>query len=67
MRGTVVWFDDRKGYGFIKLEGRGTKDIFVHYSNLCMEGYKRLNTGDHVEFELGENKTGPQAIEVKVL
>jgi len=61
-KGTVKWFNNQKGYGFI-LDEAG-KDIFVHYSGLVMDGYKTLEEGQAVEFELTEGAKGPQAINV---
>ena len=61
-KGTVKWFNNQKGYGFILDEAE--KDVFVHYSGLVMEGYKTLEEGQAVEFELTEGAKGPQAINV---
>ena len=61
-KGTVKWFNNQKGYGFICDENG--KDIFVHYSGVNMEGFKSLNEGDAVEFEVVEGEKGPQAINV---
>jgi len=52
MRGTVKWFDSKKGYGFLKAEDK--KDIFFHYSQIQMEGYKSLDNDDIVSFEVSE-------------
>ncbi|MBQ9031894.1 MAG: cold shock domain-containing protein [Parasporobacterium sp.] len=60
--GTVKWFNNQKGYGFISDENG--KDIFVHYSGVNMEGFKSLSEGDAVEFEIIEGEKGPQAINV---
>jgi CspA family cold shock protein len=61
----VKWFDARKGYGFIKRdEGQ---DLFVHFSSIDMDGYKRLNEGDEVSFEIEETDRGPQARNVRKL
>ncbi|MEW6667588.1 MAG: cold shock domain-containing protein [Thermodesulfobacteriota bacterium] len=57
--GVVKWFDVKKGFGFIKREEG--QDLFVHFSSIAMEGYKRLNEGDHVSFEVEETARGPQA------
>ena len=63
--GIVKWFDARKGYGFIKRdEGQ---DLFVHFSSINMDGYKRLNEGDQVTFEIEETDRGPQARNVRKL
>lgn len=61
-KGTVKWFNNQKGYGFISDENG--KDIFVHYSGVNMEGFKSINEGDNVEFEIIEGEKGPQAINV---
>ena len=58
-KGTVKWFNNQKGYGFIASETGS--DIFVHHSAIQGEGYKTLNEGETVEFEIGEGKKGPQA------
>ena len=62
MNGTVKWFNNEKGYGFI--EYKENNDIFVHYSMINQEGYKSLNEGDKVSFELVETDKGLQAREV---
>ena len=62
MRGTVKWFNNDKGYGFIECEN--LDDIFVHYSAINKEGYKSLKEGDIVNFKLIETTKGLQAIEV---
>jgi len=62
MKGTVKWFNNAKGYGFI---GRDDgPDVFVHYSAITSEGYKSLQEGDHVEFEIVQGQKGPQAANV---
>ncbi len=60
--GTVKWFDDRKGYGFIQRENG--EDIFVHFSNIKQEGFKSLDQGDKVSFSVEETERGLQAVEV---
>ena len=61
--GTVKWFSNEKGYGFITPEDGG-KDLFVHFSNISGEGYKSLNEGAKVEYESREGSKGPEAINV---
>jgi cold shock CspA family protein len=61
--GTVKWFNDSKGYGFIAPD-EGTKDLFVHHSNIAGEGFKSLTEGTRVEFEQREGTKGPEAINV---
>jgi len=62
LKGKVKWFSETKGYGFIEVEGR--RDIFVHYSAIQKEGYKTLNEGQEVEFEIVDGLKGPQAANV---
>jgi cold shock protein len=57
--GTVKWFNDEKGYGFIAREG--DRDVFVHYRAIEMEGRKTLKEGQQVKFRIGEGQKGPQA------
>ena len=64
--GTVKWFNSEKGYGFITPEGGG-KDVFVHYSAIEGGGYKSLEEGQRVSFELGQGQKGPQADRVRAL
>jgi CspA family cold shock protein len=62
LKGTVKWFNNAKGYGFI---GRDDgPDVFVHYSAITSEGYKSLQEGDAVEFEIVQGQKGPQAANV---
>ncbi len=63
MLGRVKWFNPEKGYGFIEREDGD--DVFVHFSAIQDEGFKTLNEGDQVEFEVVEGERGPQAEEVK--
>lgn len=65
VKGTVKWFDTKKGYGFITVEGE--KDIFVHFSAIVGEGYRSLNEGQAVEFEIEEGSKGSQASHVTAL
>lgn len=59
-QGKVKWFSNVKGYGFLEKEGLN-QDIFVHYSCIVGEGYKRLNSGEEVAFEIVQGEKGPQA------
>ena len=63
--GTVKWFNSDKGYGFIARDDGG--DLFVHYSEIVGSGYRTLNEGDRVEFEVVQGKKGPQASKVTVI
>lgn len=65
MKGTVKWFNNQKGYGFISDE-QGN-DVFVHYSGLNMEGFKTLEEGAAVEFDVTDGAKGPQATNVTKL
>ena len=64
-KGTVKWFNNQKGYGFISDEGG--RDVFVHYSGLNMEGFKTLEEGAAVEYEVVNGEKGPQAVNVTKL
>ncbi|HOG23180.1 MAG: Cold shock protein CspD [Candidatus Omnitrophica bacterium ADurb.Bin292] len=59
-KGKVKWFSNVKGYGFLRKDGE-ERDIFVHYSAIQGDGYKRLNPDEEVEFEVVEGEKGPQA------
>jgi CspA family cold shock protein len=63
--GTVKWFNDDKGFGFIEREGG--EDVFVHFSSIRGEGFKSLQEGQQVEFTLGQGQKGPQALDVAPL
>ncbi len=62
MKGRVKWFNAKKGFGFIGREEG--PDVFVHYSAIRSQGFKNLNEGDEVEFEIEEGPKGPQAVRV---
>lgn len=62
-KGKVKWFSNVKGFGFLEKEG-GTQDIFVHYSVIQGEGYKKLLEGEEVTFDITEGPKGPQAANV---
>jgi CspA family cold shock protein len=64
-QGTVKWFNDQKGYGFITAEDG--KDVFVHHSGIEAEGFKSLAEGDRVSFEIEQGTKGPSAVRVKKL
>ena len=64
--GKVKWFKSDKGYGFITMEGHD-KDIFVHFSSINAEGFKTLQEGQTVEFDIVEGDRGPQATNVTVI
>ncbi|MCD6551195.1 cold-shock protein [Thermotoga sp.] len=63
MRGTVKWFDSKKGYGFITMENG--EDIFVHWSAIQMDGFKTLRENEPVEFDVQRGTKGPQAVNVR--
>jgi CspA family cold shock protein len=64
-QGTVKWFNAEKGYGFIAVDGGN--DLFVHYTGIDMEGYRSLEDGQRVEFEVGQGPKGPQAEKVHII
>ncbi len=63
--GEVKWFDPKKGFGFITRDD-GLADVFVHHSDVDMKGFRLLNEGERVEFELGPGKKGVKAVKVRV-
>ena len=65
-QGTVKWFNGEKGFGFIAQDGGGP-DVFVHYSEIQGSGFKSLDEGQRVEFEIGQGQKGPQAQRVSVI
>ena len=64
-RGTVKWFNEKKGYGFI-IDESG-QDVFVHYTGILVEGFRTVSEGQQVEFDLVDSPKGPQAINVKII
>ncbi len=64
-QGTVKWFNGEKGYGFIAVDGG--QDVFVHYSAILADGYRSLDEGQRVEFEVTQGQKGPQADQVRVI
>jgi CspA family cold shock protein len=63
-KGKVKWFDERKGYGFITPDDGG-EDLFVHHTNILGQGFRSLNEGQEVEYEVGQGRKGPQATNVR--
>jgi len=63
--GMVKWFDSRKGFGFIEKED-GSGDVFVHFTDLAGDGYRSLNEGDRVKFEITNSPKGEKAAQVEV-
>jgi len=66
MKGTVKWFNDQKGFGFITPED-GSKDLFVHHSSIQADGFKSLAENQQVEFDVEQSDKGPRAANVKPL
>ena len=62
-QGTVKWFNAEKGFGFIAVDGG--QDVFVHYSAILADGYRSLDEGQRVEFEVTQGQKGPQADQVR--
>ena len=67
INGKVKWFDGKKGYGFVSDTASDDKDYFVHFSEIQTEGYKTLEEGQEVTFEIGEGKQGEVAKNVKTV
>jgi cold shock protein len=65
-QGTVKWFNAEKGFGFIAVDGGGA-DVFVHFSAIVADGYRTLEEGQHVEFEVVQGQKGPQAEQVRAI
>jgi CspA family cold shock protein len=64
--GTVKWFNAEKGYGFIAQDGGGA-DVFAHYSNINAQGFRELQEGQHVEFDIAQGQKGPQAENIRIV
>ena len=65
LKGTVKWFNGKKGFGFIEREG--ASDVFVHFKAIISDGFKTLTDGQSVEFDVEEGQKGPQAANVSVI
>ncbi len=64
-KGVIKWFNEKKGYGFISNEEGG--DVFVHYTGIQGDGFRTLNEGDKVEFEIETSDKGPRAVSVRTI
>ncbi len=65
VKGTVKWFNEKKGFGFLSQDNGG--DVFVHHTGITGEGFKTLREGEPVEFEVKQGPKGPQAVNVRVV
>jgi CspA family cold shock protein len=65
VKGTVKWFNEKKGYGFLSQEDGD--DVFVHYTSIQQEGFKTLKEGQSVQFEIQDGPKGPQAVNVTAI
>jgi CspA family cold shock protein len=65
IEGTIKWFNEKKGFGFIQREGGA--DVFVHFSSISGDGFKTLAEGERVEFDIEDGEKGPKAINVRKL
>lgn len=65
--GVVKWFNSERGYGFCVDPNDEEKEYFVHFSNIAMEGYKALKTGQNITFELKDTEKGVQAVDVEII
>lgn len=63
-RGKVKWFNERKGFGFI-VPDNGSQDLFIHHSNIAVDGFRSLQDGQAVEYEVAQGKKGPEAVNVR--
>ena len=64
--GKVKWFNENKGFGFIEVDGQD-KDVFIHHSAISMQGFRTLQEGQRVSFDIEQGKKGPAAVNVKVV
>ena len=64
--GSVKWFNENKGFGFIEVDGQD-KDVFIHHSAIAMQGFRTLTEGQRVSFDIEQGKKGPAAVNVKTL
>jgi CspA family cold shock protein len=64
--GSVKWFNENKGFGFITVDGQ-EKDVFIHHSAITMQGFRTLNDGQRVSFDIEQGPKGPSAVNVKAL